>query len=130
MSLGTIREFETKNFKVIVDALPEDDLDLSWDDTGEIREGLESGRYIAFVARARVLFRGREVGTDYLGSCIYKSFEDFMDHRECGKQNAEYERKGERGRCGSCFHQMINEACAEARKAMLDLSGTYIRRVV
>ena len=88
-SIGVMREFKTKNFRVVCDAIEEDDLDLSWDDTGETREGLESGRFIAFVARVRVFFHGQTVGTDYLGNCIYKSFDDFMDHRECGKQNRE-----------------------------------------
>jgi hypothetical protein len=88
-----MREFKTKNFRVVADAIEEDDLDLSWDETGETRKGLESGRFIAFVARVRVFFRGNEVGTDYLGNCIYKSFDDFMDHRECGRQNRETHRR-------------------------------------
>lgn len=57
-SLGTIREFKTKNFKVIVDAVEDFDLDLSWDDTGEVRDKLERGVYISFTARVRVLFHG------------------------------------------------------------------------
>jgi hypothetical protein len=35
-SIGTIREFKTKSFRVVVDAIPEDDLDLSFDETGEV----------------------------------------------------------------------------------------------
>lgn len=126
-SLRTMREFKTKNFRVVADAIEEDDLDLSFDDTGEVREGLETGKFIAFVARVRVYFKGNEVGTDYLGGCIYKSFEDFMDHKECGKQNREYERKGESGRCGSYFHDMIREACSEARKTIASYRRVYIR---
>jgi hypothetical protein len=88
-SLGTIREFETENFKVIVDAVEDYDTDLSWDDTGETREGLERGTLIAFTARVRVIYKttGEIVGRDSLGSCIYRSLEDFEDHRECGRQN-------------------------------------------
>jgi len=86
-TIGLMREFKTKNFRVVADAIEEDSLDLSWDDTGETRKGLESGKFIAFVARVRVFFQGKEVGTDYLGNCIYESLEKFMDHRECGEQN-------------------------------------------
>lgn len=130
-SLGTMREFKTKHFKVIADAVEELDVDLSWDEDGSIREGLDSGKYIVFCARVRVLYNGREVGTDYLGNCIYKDFDDFMDHRECGKQNKKYERQGVETRCGSYFHDMIRSAIAEARKTLKKekqaLKGLYIR---
>jgi hypothetical protein len=88
-SLGTIREFETENFRVVIDAIEETDLDLSWDEDGSQREGLDSGRLIAFCARARVILKetGQELGSDYLGGCIYESLRAFEDHRECGKEN-------------------------------------------
>jgi len=87
--IGTIREFKSKNFHVVIDAVEEIDLDLSWDDDGTTREGLENGSLIAFCARARVFLRGKEIASDYLGGCIYKSLEDFADHKECGRQNRE-----------------------------------------
>ena len=85
--LGTIREFKTQNFHVIVDAVEEQDLDLSWDDSGETRKGLEDGSLIGFCARARVFLRGMEVASDYLGGCVYKSLDDFQDHKECAAEN-------------------------------------------
>jgi hypothetical protein len=87
--IGTIREFKTSNFHVVVDALEEWDTDLSFDEDGSTRKGLENGNLIAFCARARVFLRGKEIASDYLGGCIYKSLEDFVDHKECGKQNRE-----------------------------------------
>lgn len=81
--IGTIREWKTQNFHVIVDAVEETDIDLSWDEDGSTREGLEDGSLIVFCARARVFLRGLEIGSDYLGQCIYKSLEEFQDHREC-----------------------------------------------
>lgn len=81
--LGTIREWKTANFHVIVDAVEETDLDLSWDDTGETREALENGSLIAFCARARVFVHGLEVSSDYLGNCVYKTQDAFQDHRQC-----------------------------------------------
>jgi hypothetical protein len=127
-SLGTIREFKTRNFRVVVDAIPEEYLDLSFDDTGEVARKLDNGTFIAFVARARVFLRGSEVGSDYLGGCIYESLDAFQDHIECGKQNRKWERQGKEGRCGSYFHQMINEACAEARKHVAELASVRVRK--
>lgn len=127
--LGTMREFNTRNFKIVCDAVEEDDLDLSFDETGEVKHDLEIGRLISFVARVRVFYHGTEVGTDYLGGCIYRSLDDFMDHRECGRQNTEYESKGEHTRCGSYFHQMINDACAEARKHLAEYKNLRVRSV-
>lgn len=126
-SLGVMREFKTANCRVIVDALPEDDLDLSWDDDGSIRKGLESGRFIAFGARVRVFVNGQELGTDYLGGCVYKDFADFMDHRACGKQNRKLAKQGKEGSCGSYFHQMISEAITEARKNRAQLCAIPLR---
>jgi hypothetical protein len=85
--IGTIREFKTKNFHVVIDAVEEFDLDLSFDDDGSTRKGLENGSLVAFCARARVFLRGKEIASDYLGNCIYKSLADFADHIECGRQN-------------------------------------------
>lgn len=125
--IGTIRKFKTANFTVIMDALPEDDLDLSFDDDGSVAEKLDSGEFIAFVARARVLFQGEEVAVDYLGSCIYETLDAFMDHRACGRQNREHEAEGRAGRCGSYFTDMIHTVCAEARKHIAELKAVKIR---
>ena len=114
-TLGVIREFHTKNFVVKVTAEEELDLDLSWDEDGSVAEGLMNGKYVAFCAKAAVYFKGEEIASDYLGGCVYKDFEDFMDHRACGKQNKEYAAKGEAGRCGSYFHDMIRVVCQQAR---------------
>lgn len=127
--IGTMRKFRTANFTVIVDALPEDDLDLSWDEDGSVAEGIDSGKYVAFVARARVIMDGEEIGSDYLGGCIYESLESFMDHRECGRENRERARKGETGRCGSQFSGMISEAINEARKHLAKIQRVKVRQV-
>lgn len=93
--IGTIRQFKTQNFHVVIDAVEEFDLDLSWDDDGSTREGLENGTLVAFCARARVFLRGKEIASDYLGGCVYRSLAEFEDHRECGKQNrARIKREG------------------------------------
>lgn len=127
-AFGVIREFRIGNVQVIVDALPEDDLDLSWDDTGEIRENLESGRYVAFVARARAFYDGHELASDYLGGCIYESLEAFQDHRECGAATRKLRADGSNAICGSYFADMVRSVCQDARKELRKLQGVKVRQ--
>jgi len=127
-TLGTIREFHTGQFTVIVDALPDPDGDLSFDETGEIMADIESGDLILFAARARVIHRDLgEIASDYLGSCIYKNFDAFMDHKECGVQNKEWAARGDRARCGSYFSDMVATVCSEARQAIDAAHGIKVR---
>lgn len=128
MNADTMRTFKTKNFTVICDATPDDDLDLSWDEDGTTREGLESGKFIAFVARVRVIHNELgELACDTLGSCIYESFDAFMDHRQCGAENKRLAASGVDGRCGSYFHDMIREACGAARKSLIAAKTIKVR---
>lgn len=101
----TVWEFRTKNFKVAYEVEPEWDLDLSWDEDGSIREGLNSGLYVAFVAKVAVYWKGLEIGADYLGQCIYQSPEELRDHI------------GSKGR-GSYFSDMVRAAIQESRKTL------------
>jgi hypothetical protein len=93
----TIWSFDTARCNVICDVAPDYDLDLSWDDDGSTAAGLESGKYVAFVARVRVLIDGVEAGCDYLGGCIYESARQFIDPRDY-------------------FGDMVREAIRQARK--------------
>ena len=126
-TIGTIRTFKTANFSVVVDALEDFDLDLSFDETGEVLEKLESGDLMAFTARARCYYQGAELASDYLGGCIYSELEDFADHRACGKQNREYAAKGESGRCGSYFTDMVKTVISEARKEVKRIQAVKLR---
>ncbi len=118
-SLGTIREFRTANFRVVVDAIEEDRPDISFDETDETREKIEAGEWLIFCARARVIHDELgEVSSDYLGNCIYESLEAFMDHKECGRYNKQLAAEGAAGRCGSYFRDMIREVCRDARKTL------------
>lgn len=130
-SIAIMREFETKNFRVVVDAIEDNYADLSFDDTGEVMRDLEKGNLICFAARARVFHKstGAELASDYLGGCIYESVEAFMDHKECGKQNKQYAASGETARCGSYFKDMIATVCAEARKHANSLRNITLRTV-
>jgi hypothetical protein len=107
--LAKIRCFSFRRFTVLVDAVEETDLDLSWDEDGTIEEGLYSGEFVAFCARVRVLLDGNELGTSYLGNCIYRSYEDFKE--------SDYMR------------DMLRDAIREARKHFFDsLPLPYVRK--
>ena len=125
--------FETANLRVAYDVAPEDDLDLSWDDDGSTREGLESGKYVAFVARVRVSHKatGAELGVDYLRSCIYESAEAFISHRDpdpmhrnCSIMRAA---RGANVCIGHYFPDMVSSAIHEARKQLATLRTMKLR---
>ena len=103
-------QFKTRNFTVQWLIVPCEDLDLSWCETGETRENLESGLWTAFDSEMRVLFRGVEIGATYLGQSIYENPSDFRDHIG---MNA----KGH----GSYFSDMVKEAISEARKTLANV---------
>lgn len=65
------------NIEIRLEVEPCCALDLSWDDDGSVRAGIEDGSYVAFDAKVSVLRKGIEIGADYLGECIYESLEAF-----------------------------------------------------
>ena len=80
-----------------------------------------------FCARARVLLDGEEIASDYLGNCIYPTFKAFDDHIAVAEQNRKYAEKGESGRCGSYFKDMIATVISEAREHVATYSAPYVR---
>ena len=117
-TLGTIRTFRRGRFTVVVDAVEELDVDLSWDDDGEVGRKLERGEYVAFCARARCLLDGVEIASDYLGNCIYPSFGKFMDHVGISRRAPG---------CGSYFSDMVRNVCREGREAVRRMIVPYVR---
>jgi hypothetical protein len=99
-----IYKFNTRNFLIEIAAIEENFPDLSFDDTGEIAEKIESGELEIFTARARAYCNGLLVGEEYLGNCIYKDPADFRD-------NVGMRSRGH----GSYFSGMIKEVCSQAR---------------
>lgn len=106
--IGIIREYRTRNFRVVIDAIEEDCPDFSWDESGETQEAIESGKYLVFVARARVFFKGHEVAADYLGNCVYESLEDFKSP--------------------GYYSDMIHEVCSATRKYLRDIQSVKFRQ--
>lgn len=121
--MNTFWTFSTANFTVTMAWDYDPDLDLSWDDTGEVAEGLNNGTYMGMVMRARVTGpHGDTLAEDYLGGCIYESPEAFRDHIGIRAQGENV---------GSYFSDMIRQACQEARRELLrrraEASKVYVR---
>ena len=87
----TIAEFERDGFTIIVDKTYEDlhprDC-FEADDINEIVRKIDNGTYDWFMLRVRVMVEGLELGSSYLGGCLYSDArevltdgvaEDFID---------------------------------------------------
>lgn len=88
-----IQRFERDGFTVIVDKTyedtnPRDSFDDSVTDIKEILRKIDNGTYEWFMLRVRVLVEGLELGSAYLGGCLYEdprevlsdgTAEDFID---------------------------------------------------
>ncbi len=94
------------------------DVDLSWDETGEVTKKINSGEFDVFCVKAECFCDGSSIAEDFLGGCIYAHPEDFQDHKG---MNA-------RGH-GSYFSDMIRTVCREARKHLNDYQPPKMRRV-
>ena len=77
----TISEFERDGFTVIVDKTyedfnPRDHFEA--DDMDEILRKIDNGTYEWFMLRVRVLVEGLELGSHYLGGCLYEDARDVL----------------------------------------------------
>lgn len=80
-----IWKFKTDRFTVRMTAEVEHDLDLSFDDSGEVRAKIDNGEYQVFCAKCSVELDGVEIASDYLGQCIYSDVDQFRDHIGIGE---------------------------------------------
>jgi len=121
--LCRIWEFNTANFRVTVDCYHDDDVDLSFDDTGEIKEKLESGEFTAFWTEVKVMdSRGGVLGRDTLGGSIYADPREFRDHVGLAQRS-----RADGTNYGSYFLDMVREAISEARKTVLAMNRVRVR---
>lgn len=111
-----IWEFKTRNFTVRMTAEEEFDLDLSWDETGEIADKINRGDLDVFCAKCAVYYRGAEIAADYLGQCIYESPDDFRDHIGLAVRS-----RADGRNYGSYFSDMVRESIAQARKTLCSM---------
>jgi len=107
--------FETENFIITASIQPDSDVDLSFDETGETRENLNSGLWESFGTIVRVMTRdGIELGCDSLWGSIYEKPADFFtEHYGLAAKS-----RADGCNYGSYFTGMISEAIKDARKTL------------
>mgnify|MGYP001489699915 CR=1 FL=1 len=105
--------FRTANLVVDLDCTEEPHPDLSWDDTGEVRQKLADGEWTNFLFRVRVTWQGVELGVDHLGNSIHARASDFRDHLGIAAKS-----RADGCRYGSYFSDMVHEAIASARATL------------
>ena len=112
--------FETAQFRVVATIEPDEDLDLSFDETGEVAEDLDAGRSVAFRTCVEVLDKqtGAVLGSDHLGGSIYTDPSRFFEsHRDSPDSDRNTLANKARGVViGHYFPDMVRVAVAEARR--------------
>lgn len=78
-----LAKFERNGFDIVVDKTwedidPWDQLSECFDDRKQLYADIDSGKYDWFMLRVRAFFGGHEVGSSYLGGCLYMDPEDVL----------------------------------------------------
>jgi hypothetical protein len=126
--------FETANFRVECYFSPDDDVDTSFDETGETKANVASGLWQAFCTEVRVIHRHTRavLGQDSLAGSIYENPRDFLrDHRSADpmQRNCAAMRAALGNNVTIChyFPAMVREAVREARQNYRDLMVVRLR---
>lgn len=119
--LETLWDFKTARFRVLVNAVEDDITDLSWDEDGSVKAGLDSGKLVKFGVVCTVYLVGREVGSDSIWGCVYESYSAFVDHRGI---------KAHSPKSGSYFSDVVREAIADARRVVTSFKLVHLREVL
>jgi hypothetical protein len=114
--------FETASFVVRATVQEDSDVDVSFDETSETRDKLNSGEWQAFGTIVTVEHNGRVLGESSLWGSIYAKPAEFFDaHRapDPMERNCSIMRAA-KGRVAIChyFPDMVREAIGEARKTL------------
>lgn len=136
MGATKVWSFETARLAVTAYFLPCEGLDLSWDEDGSTREGLETGHLEAFDTVIKVTLKDSdiELSCESLGESIYANPKDFItDHytspaieRNCSTMR---ELRGNRTVICHYFPDMVRAACEEARRALRSMQSLKVREV-
>lgn len=108
MSYETIKTEDIRGFHIVFSAAPEDthprnSFDDSCHEIEDICRKIDNGTYVWFVARVQAYRHGVLLASDYLGGCLYDSFEDFMQE-------------------GGYYEDMVNTVISEAKQTLAALS--------
>jgi hypothetical protein len=80
--------FKTVNFLIVATIEPDHDVDISFDETNETRDNLESGKWQAFGTIVTISHNGIELGQHSLWGSIYADPRDFFtSHRDSDPMN-------------------------------------------
>ena len=115
--------FETANFVIRATIQTDYDVDISYDETDETRDKLESGEWQSFGTIVTVSHKGIELGQDSLWGSIYADPREFFtSHRDSDplNRNCSIMRKAKGDNVSIChyFPDMIRGAIAQARNAL------------
>lgn len=111
-----MRTIKAGRFTVTAAIEPDYDLDLSWDDSGETADKLNSGEWEAFQTKVAVYLDGNEIAADYLCGSIYADPRDFFT-----------EHLGSAGKWGSYFPDMVRSAIGNARITLREMQTVKVR---
>lgn len=134
--MQTMWQFNSGRFTIMAQIEPCDSLDLSWDESGETRDDLESGALEAFNTRVSVWLNGAIIGENWLCESIYSDPAEFFAghrgadpmNRNCSIMRAAWRGEGNPDAKVSICHYfpgMVQEAIADARRW---LAGAGIAR--
>ena len=115
--------FETASFVVRALIVPDDDVDISFDETGETAEKLASGEWQAFGTIIRVEHAGVLLGQDSLWGSIYADPREFFTaHRDADplNRNCSIMRAAKGANVCIChyFPDMVRCAIDDARRTL------------
>ena len=129
--LCNIRIFHAGRFTVRIDALEDRDFDMSYMDTetaADVQDGIESGRYVLFTARAYVMFDGLLLAEDFLGGCVCADYSEFVDHYGIRAKSRKASAKaGLPVNYGSSFADMVHNVIEEARATLRKIAAVRVR---
>jgi len=116
--------FKTAQFVVRAAIFPDDDIDTSFDETGETQANLESGLWQAFGTIVTVETNdGIELSSDVLCGSIYANPRDFFkEHIGLAAKS-----RVDGVSYGCYFPEMVREAIREARNACARIALARIR---
>jgi hypothetical protein len=102
--------FERNGFDVIVDKTyeelnPRDLFDDAVSDIDEIIKDIDRGHLDWFMLRVRVLFDGLELGSAYLGGCLYENANEILSD--------------------GTAEDILGEAMKEAKERVINLKGQF-----
>lgn len=103
---------DKEGFEIYFEALEDTTRVEDWDseeDHNDVCNKIESGEFVLFCAKVTAEKAGIELASDYLGSCVYDSEEQFYTNLDGSVAETGY------------FGDMVKAVLAEAQPALLQL---------